>query len=362
MDNQAAKSALYAIKNVETYLNKWKGIEQKAEVGHGIAAKIVRNTKNEPESMRDVPTSRLLRYKNCLEAAIESMQINVPALQRSNGVWSLVPSPDLLNLLGSWQESPMVLQYDDVLADILLTEPLDEDLIVDNLLIHLPFNSFFVQAEGVEFYSYRKSEYYKADGFFVSEAWIPSKNRPWNFEKWLSIVCVVDGLLLPIMIPTKYETYGEVLKSIEEEAKSLFFDDKDAVQVQVKEAQSVLNLILYLGAKDAEVDKVAERLLKTGKLQEAPARHKPGQDKIPFLTTYVVGKGVGEVIRKDDNNTASADERKMAAHIRRAHYHTYLEGSRKDGTLHPVVHWVEAVPVNMRKGSKDQDPIVRRVK
>lgn len=71
---------------------------------------------------------------------------------------------------------------------------------------------------------------------------------------------------------------------------------------------------------------------------------------------------MGQIIRKDNNNTANAEERRMAAHIRRAHYHTYLEGSRKDGTLHPVVHWVEAIPVNMRKKGKNQDPIVRRVK
>ena len=335
---------------------------QELNTVQGMAGKSVRATKNEPELMRDVPTSRLLRYKNCLEVAMNAVQLNEGALKRTNGAWSLVPSPDLLYLLDTWPESPMVLQYDEVLSTILLKEPLDEDLIVDNLLTHLPFPSFFVEAKDLKFYSHRKNAYCEAEGFFVSEAWIPSENRPWDFQKWLSVVCVADNLCLPILIPANKETYGEVLKAVEEEAKSLFANEKDAIEAQVKDTQTILNLILYLGAEDAEVDKVEECPMRMGGYQEREPHHKTNQLKEKYFTTFRVGSGVGEIIRKDESNTASGEERKMAAHIRRAHYHTYLEGSRKDGTLHPVVHWVEAIPVNMRKGDKGKDPIVRRVK
>lgn len=260
MENIAAKCALNAIRKTENYLQKWDGITEKTKT-QSMASKIVRSSKNEPENMRDVPTSRLLRYKTCMETAIAEMQINSNALQRTNGAWSLVPSPDLLNLVGTWEESPMVLQYDDVLSELLLSEPIDEDLIVDSLLSHLPFPSFFVKANGIKFFRSQKEDFCEAEGFFVSEAWIPNENKSWSFEKWLSVVCVVDGLSLPLMIPTTLETYGEVLSAIDQEAKRLYPDDTEAVKAQVTDAQTVLNLILYLGAKDAEVDKVAERLL-----------------------------------------------------------------------------------------------------
>lgn len=364
MARTAAEIAVERIAAMRRYMEgRWRGIGDRLLESETKVGKVMRNRESESDQTRNVPTSRLLRYQVCLETAVNEMRINLPALQRENGAWSLIPSPDSMNLLLSWEESPMVLVYDDALANILLEERFDSELQVGDLLSHLPFPCFFVQARGMRFYNPLKCSDTDSDGFFVTETWIPKQGAKRGYEKWLNVSYLVGNLTLALMIPT-FGTYGEMMQAIADEAESLYDADEDTIKGQVSDAVVIVNLILYLGAKDAEAGRTVERLLRTGKLQKHGRHQGQSEGRMPCLTTYTVGKGVGDIIGKavSKDEPLSVGKRKLAAHVRRAHYHTYMEGSRKDSTLHPVRHWVEAVPVNMREKGDGQEPVTRRVR
>ena len=64
---------------------------------------------------------------------------------------------------------------------------------------------------------------------------------------------------------------------------------------------------------------------------------------------------------KKSGSTHTAARTKVAAHVRRGHYHHFWQGSRKDGTRKLILKWV--APIFVNAGNADNMlPTIHRIK
>lgn len=87
------------------------------------------------------------------------------------------------------------------------------------------------------------------------------------------------------------------------------------------------------------------------------------------MRTAQVGYRIGQAIRyhkqaeerKKSGNKHTGTRTKVAAHVRRGHYHHFWQGSRKDGTRKLILKWV--APIFVNAGNADNMlPTIHRIK
>lgn len=131
-----------------------------------------------------------------------------------------------------------------------------------------------------------------------------------------------------------------------------------------------LSLLLYLCSQNAEIEYIIPAPEKTdAKKEKAEATSQPIK-KVKSRTAQV-GYRIGQAIRyhkqeearerKKSGSTHTATRTKVAAHVRRGHYHHFWQGSRKDGTRKLILKWV--APIFVNAGNADNMlPMIYRIK
>ena len=117
------------------------------------------------------------------------------------------------------------------------------------------------------------------------------------------------------------------------------------VEYNAKIAKHCLSLLLYLCSDEPNIEPVAG---------EMPARTKPKKTKNGWKffppakpKIWNVGREIGEQIRKWQKAPTGEDHASPKAHIRRAHWHGYWTGPRKEERKF-IYKWVAPVFVNSR--------------
>ena len=170
---------------------------------------------------------------------------------------------------------------------------------------------------------------------------------------------VVDALLLsyPHLDKEQYMRQTEEIYKKEYEANKIVLEH-------------CLSLLLYLCSQNAEIEYISPAPEKTdAKKEKAEATSQPIK-KVKSRTAQV-GYRIGQAIRyhkqeearerKKSGSTHTGTRTKVAAHVRRGHYHHFWQGSRKDGTRKLILKWV--APIFVNAGNADNMlPTIHRIK
>lgn len=131
-----------------------------------------------------------------------------------------------------------------------------------------------------------------------------------------------------------------------------------------------LSLLLYLCSQNAEIEYISPAPEEAdAKKEKAEATSQPIK-KLKSRTAQV-GYRIGQAIRyhkqeearerKKSGSTHTSTRTKVAAHVRRGHYHHFWQGSRKDGTRKLILKWV--APIFVNAGNADNMlPTIHRIK
>lgn len=157
--------------------------------------------------------------------------------------------------------------------------------------------------------------------------------------------------------------YMELMRATEEIYKKEYEANKIVLE-------HCLSLLLYLCSQNAEIEYISPAPEKTdAKKEKAEATSQPIK-KVKSRTAQV-GYRIGQAIRyhkqeearerKKSGSTHTGTRTKVAAHVRRGHYHHFWQGSRKDGTRKLILKWV--APIFVNAGNADNMlPTIHRIK
>lgn len=170
---------------------------------------------------------------------------------------------------------------------------------------------------------------------------------------------VTDALLLsyPHLDKEQYMRQTEEIYKKEYEANKIVLEH-------------CLSLLLYLCSQNAEIEYTSPDPEKPETEKEKAKATIESTKKVKSRTAQV-GYRIGQAIRyhkqeearerKKSDNTHTATRTKVAAHVRRGHYHHFWKGSRKDGTRKLILKWV--APIFVNAGNADNMlPTIHRIK
>lgn len=170
---------------------------------------------------------------------------------------------------------------------------------------------------------------------------------------------VVDALLLsyPHLDKEQYMRQTEETYKKEYEANKIVLEH-------------CLSLLLYLCSQNAEIEYISPAPEEAAAKKEKTEATSQPIKKVKSRTAQV-GYRIGQAIRyhkqeearerKKSGSTHTATRTKVAAHVRRGHYHHFWQGSRKDGTRKLILKWV--APIFVNAGNADNMlPTIYRIK
>jgi len=254
-----------------------------------------------------------------------------------------------------WRMTKGIYKFDKELLDALWTTPLDGDLPVE-LFFRLP-----------EWCCYIDIETEHCRGFFV---YLEHDANSGHQELRFSFVSK-EGPLVSYPLHLKKEGVISGVKSAMEfsvrNAAGIPGADKLIKELATDEKMSMsaefiapyVSIVLYLCSVNADIHNYKNP-------QEKPAHQKPKKTKnglryFPADKTqeYRVGSAIGGAIRRYRASQVAheASGVKKAAHIRRAHFHTYRIGK---GRMETMLKWLPPIPINIE--DDDIIPTIRTVK
>jgi len=247
-----------------------------------------------------------------------------------------------ISALAAWRPTQGIYRFDSTLFSALIDTSINGDLPSD-VLHRLPEWCVYVETPGLEWVN---SPLY---GFFAHLEWDVKTGR-----EELRLLLDSENALTPIPVHIGQwplsEAISRALDISRLNAASLFIpnfeDSKSCISDTVG---PLVSLLLYLCADDAEIGDGAKRPSKP-----SPKRTKQGLRLFPAEKTvqWDVGVRIGAALRHSyqniethQNNGIDGTERiRPRAHIRRAHWHTFLSGiGRSDRKL----KWLPPIPVNV---------------
>ncbi len=247
-----------------------------------------------------------------------------------------------LSALAAWRPTQGIYRFDNSLFSALINTSITGDLPSD-VLHRLPEWCVYVETPGLEWVN---SPLY---GFFAHLEWDVKTGR-----EELRLLLDSENALTPIPVHIGQwplsEAISRALDISRLNAASLFIPDIEDSESCISDTVGPLvSLLLYLCADDAEIGDGAKRPSKP-----SPKRTKQGLRLFPADKTiqWDVGVRIGAALRHSyqnaetpQNNGIDGTERiRPRAHIRRAHWHTYLSGiGRSDRKL----KWLPPIPVNV---------------
>lgn len=259
----------------------------------------------------------------------------------------------------------MVLEFNSSLVEELQRSDIDPDVDLSEHLEHLPFSCFFISAEHLGFrLSNADGKLKHAVGFFLDYAWMPRSDQPHRVEKHFIITIIgSNGYTIPVVIPLRFSTIKDLSAYVVETYLQANGGKSKMIKVFVDEdLHTILSLLLYIASKEPDiVEKEIARRKDTNDLDRSSTFNND-QEPLDEPRTFLVGGKIGpsiEAHRHANKNAGSG--RAITPHIRRAHFHTYLTGSRKDRTQKRILKWVAQTSVNMEKEGDASTVMVRKV-
>lgn len=254
---------------------------------------------------------------------------------------------NLLGTIAGWRVTQGVYRFDTTLFNALITTPVSGRLPTD-LLSRLPEWSVYIETPGMQ----------------------------WAGEPLRGVFAQVgemdDGTeCLYLALSVHRQLYGFSLRLDQPSLEaSLDFASHSASRREIGINETdirevlprIVSLLLYLCSESAEL----------GDGTRLPARPVPRRTKkgVPMFpadrpTTWDVGMRMGAALRlayrEDEEERASGGSSAHASprpHIRRAHWHTILSGSRQNPTR--TLRWLPPIPVNVER-VEDLVPTLRSV-
>lgn len=246
--------------------------------------------------------------------------------------------------VGAWRMTQGIYRFDAGLYQALIATPVQGDIPVD-VLYRMPEWCVYVETPGLV---------YAAEGsaMDVAGAWLHLDYGHKTGQTKLRAVLNAGETLIPIGFPI----LGSVPESLEsalrtsalyigEHGRSL--PDLAAAASGIRAVMEPLtSLLLYLCADDAEIGDGTTRPEKPN-----PKRTKQGWKLFPpdKVREWDVGVRLGAALRRaasepTDAMGNDADRARPRAHVRRAHWHTFLAGA---GRSERRIKWLPPIPVNL---------------
>lgn len=358
---ESTRNALQAIRFIERLADKWEHLIQDA-----AALAESPNWRRDRLDLFDIGNQDaddigkfwLLALE---EQCIRTLTANTVLLEKSASAWKKVPPIDLFALYRAWTESPVVLEFDEELACQLESSDIGADVNLSEFLGRLPFSAFFVSADHLGFRLTNASERLtRGLGFFVATVWMPRVDQPHRVEKHLMVVPVDENRkMAPLVIPLRFRTPKELIDDIAEtHARANGSEGRMMRQHVEEDVRTILCLLLYLASEERDVIDRVTRLPFGANDARGDEKDDPTCDR-PTPTEpreLIVGSMVGPAVTSKHRDHGAG--RVLAPHIRRAHFHTYITGSRSTGETRRVIRWVAQTAVNMNDAD---DPVMVRV-
>jgi hypothetical protein len=282
--------------------------------------------------------------------------------------------PAALMALASWRVTKGIYRFDPDLFRAVWETPLEGNL-PKELLYRLPEWCVYLESPGADFLG---SE---LRGFF---AHLEHDTNNKNTELRL-VLDIEDGpgqdVLVPVvMILTGYHTLQQALAAVREsgitQAAQIGMSLPDVPRedriAYRRAVEPLVSLVLYLCSIGSEIRDGSGG-------SRIPARPKPTKTKrgerlfqAERQTTWEVGYRIGAALRQaiDQERTEHPEESTEAhirpsprPHIRRAHWHSYWTGPRKDRKKQEIVtRWLSPIPVKVGHEDEELVPTVKPVK
>lgn len=355
---ESTRNALQAVRFIERLMDKWEHLIQDAAT---LAESP--NWRRDRLDLFDIGNQdandiEKFWFLALEEQCIRTLTTNTALLEKSANAWKKVPPIDLFALYRAWTESPVVLEFNEELTRQLESSDIGADVNLSEFLGRLPFSAFFVSADHLGFRLTNANERLtRGLGFFVATVWTPRVDQPHRVEKHLMVVLVDENRkMAPFVIPLRFRTPKELIDDIAEtHARANGSEGRMMRQHVEEDVRTILCLLLYLASEERDVIDRATRL----PLRTNDERGKPRTSCLAPTEPreLVVGSMIGAAATISEHREQSSGHI-LAPHIRRAHFHTYIMGSRSTGKTRRVIRWVGQTAVNMDNAS---DPVMVRI-
>lgn len=234
-----------------------------------------------------------------------------------------------------WSRSKGVYQFDETLAQTLMTQPVDDKLPVESLL-HLPEYCCFVE------YSCALGDV-RYDGFFV---WMECDPYTLVPELRILLVSPIHTCSIPIILTdgTIEDSMRALVQSgtLRASQFNLPFVPDMTEQRDINFLGGIVNMVLYLVSDNKDIP------------TETIKRSRDHYGNPKNIRTWAVGYRIGRAIRTYQQAATATEQRQRVSgsasprpHIRRAHYHHFWTGPRNDAAKRKlVVRWLPPISVN----------------
>jgi len=266
------------------------------------------------------------------------------------------PAIGVLGALAAWRVTQGIYEYDPTLLEALVATPVDGDLPIE-LLQRLPDWCVYCMTPGLEF-----EAGVPLHGFFAHLEWDEATRRQ-ELRFALDVTKAgSDQLVIPLPLHLVgggiAESLAAAVAAAERQAAAQGVDigaKLEAIQrFGTERLAPLVSIVLYLCSEAAEIH---ERAVEQAARQH-PRQPPRAYPKAP--TTWEVGYRLGAALRlaeqREEASPAGGAHARPRAHIRRAHWHTYLTGT---GRSVPQLRWLPSIPVNVDQG--EIVPTIRKV-
>lgn len=360
---ESVSVALGAVDSIEKFIVKhWANYFQNVE--RRLSNRIWRKAQESLFSIKDqnLEDDIKFQYLALQKQSLEEAKIWDSNLRETNGLWMALPPVDLAYLFTQWTKSSVILEFANELADKLRYTEVDDSIDLSEYLRHLPFATFFVSTGRIAFrLSNRKRELKKSSGFFVSKAWMPRLDNPSRVEEHLLIVMVSGGKsfqTVPIVFPLYFKTVKELISFTSETYFKAENNLNKSIRIHAEEdVRTILPFLLYIASAKSDFENYEEENPLKSTLKEQK-RAKEDMGRKDFTSDneepsiFRVGSAINFSSKSKENKKSEATNRTVSPHIRRAHFHTYITGSRSDNSQKRILKWVEQTPVNITADTK----------
>lgn len=264
----------------------------------------------------------------------------------------------------AFSKTKQILRVDQTLNREIANSVDESGEIPCSILMNLPYQGFFLELPETET---------STIGIFVHMDYGRYNNGGYCYSLWLN-VNVFDGddyaandvgliLNLPLIEGKSLkEAISESYENSDKEFDALLQREHpskpDDIDDYLKEWMSIINVILYICSVNADI--VPERQPEEEKPVETQASSLPKKVKAKTqqskpkkqVKVWDVGFRIGSELRKHELQKESEEDGKSSgggvkrAHLRRAHWHHYWIGSKKDNTQHLILKWIPPIVIH----------------
>lgn len=299
---------------------------------------------------------------------------NVPIVKANE---EIVPR---VHALAAWAKNKHIYDFDEDIADELISSfDSAADLPVE-AFDEMPYDGIYISVRDtpVAFFATKDREFTPTrDAVPSIKFYIPAQQRSLSLKLRRATLerCMRADYMEFMQALDDPEVIDAILLSYPHLDKEQYM--RQAAETHKRECEAnrtvlehCLSLLLYLCSQNAEIEYASPAQEET-ETDEGKAEAVSKSTKKIKSRTAQVGYRIGQAIRyhkqeearerKKSGSTHTGTRTKVAAHVRRGHYHHFWQGSRKDGTRKLILKWV--APIFVNAGNADNMlPTIHRIK